>query len=64
MKTNILKTVKKYSKIALLLCAPIAMTNCGEDTPTFPEQEPLADYIEAAGFDEVTDTIIDSRQRF
>jgi hypothetical protein len=60
MKTSILNSVKKYTKIALLLCAPIAMTNCGEDTVTFLEQEPLADYIEAAGFDEKVDTFLNS----
>jgi hypothetical protein len=45
MKTNILNSVKKYSKIALLLCAPIALTNCGDDAGTFPEVDPLADYL-------------------
>jgi hypothetical protein len=64
MKIILLKSIKKYSKIALFLFAPIAMTNCGDDTPTFFEQEPLADYIVAAGFDEETDTIIDNSSDF
>jgi hypothetical protein len=58
MKTNILNSVKKYSKIALLLCAPIAMTNCGDDAGTFPEVDPLADFLENSGFDEKVDTFI------
>jgi hypothetical protein len=58
MKTSILNSVKKYTKIALLLCAPIAMTNCGEDT-VFPEVNPLGGYLEASGLDEEADTIID-----
>jgi hypothetical protein len=57
MKTNILKTVKKYTKIALLLCAPIAMTNCGEGTEVFPEIDPLAGFLDMSGFAEQTDTI-------
>jgi hypothetical protein len=59
MKTNILKTVKKYTKIALLLCAPIAMTNCGEGTEIYPEIDPLAGFLDVSGFIGQTEAIFD-----
>ncbi|MEZ5008925.1 MAG: hypothetical protein R2728_10330 [Chitinophagales bacterium] len=60
MKASILNSVKKYTKIALLLCLPIAMTNCGDDTVTFLEENPLAGYLEVSGFDEAVDTFYNS----
>ncbi|MEZ5003458.1 MAG: hypothetical protein R2730_10545 [Chitinophagales bacterium] len=60
MKASILNSVKKYTKVALLLFVPFAMTNCGDDTVTFLEENPLAGFLVASGFDEAVDTFYNS----
>jgi hypothetical protein len=57
-QTNFLKTVKRYSKLIVLLCASIVTTFCGNNTD-FPEVNPLAGYLAASGFDEDFDAIVD-----
>ncbi len=58
MKTNLLLVAKNVLKIALLVCTTSVFTYCskGDDpvvvVPPVPEQNPLAGYLTASGFDQ------------
>ena len=68
MKNQILKTLKKTTQLALVLLLAVSITNCSKDDApaaqsnppaVAAEQNPLAGFLTASGFNQTTSTMAD-----